>query len=245
MKIAACIVIRRLTMKKYLLFTVLTVLLLSANSSAGTANFSDACATMSLTGPDADTGEGYFIEATGKVNSGYSHYVWFYVDGQFNNYSYSFFSTSFNKKYGPFTDPHTFKITVQGGSAMNLCKRSVELTVAPRKKDPKEMAADICTAIGSLSDSSFKNNPSQRKNAFCEKTSEVIQLIEYAANSTDPVVQDQFYQDAIEKLQNDIGAKMDSFTGGEKNNDWVTDEKTQEPLYGSVHKLIKELQELQ
>lgn len=245
MKIAECIVKRRPTMKKYLLFTVLTVLLLSANSSAGTADFSDTCATLSLTGPDADPGEGYSIEATGKVNSGYSYYAWFYIDGVYNSYSYSFFSTSFTRKYGPFTGPHTFKVTIQGGGAMNLCKRSVELTVAPKKKDPKEMAADICTAIGSLPDSSFKNNPSQRKNAFCEKTDEVIQLIEYAVNSTDPVVQDQFYQDAIEKLQNDIGAKMDSFTGGEKNNDWVTDEKAQEPVYGNVQKLIKELQDLQ
>lgn len=232
-------------MKRFLLFTFLSVLLLSTSSNATTANFSDTCASLSLTGPDSEPGDGYFIDASGKVNSGYSYYAWLYVDGVYNSYSNSFFSTSFTKRYGPFTAPHTFKLIIQGGGAMNLCKRSVELTVAPKKKDPREMAADICTAIGSLPDSSFKNNPSQRKNAFCEKTDEVIELIEYATNSTDPVVQDQFYQDAIDKLQNDIGAKMDSYAGGEKNNDWVTDEKVQEPIYRDVQKLIKELQELQ
>jgi len=232
-------------MKKYLLFTFLAVLLLNSNSSATTATYSDTCANLSLTGPDADPGYGYFIDASGKINSGYSYYAWFYVDGVYTSYTSSFFSTSFTKKYGPFTGLHTFKLTAQGGGSMNLCKRSVELTVAPKKKDPKEMAADICSAIGSLPDSAFKNNPSQRKNAFCEKAEEIIQLIYNAEGSTDPVVQDQFYQDAIDKLQNDIGAKMDSYEGGEKNNDWVTDEKSQESVYPNVQELIKELQDLQ
>lgn len=232
-------------MKKYLLFTILAFLLLNSNSNATTATFSDTCANLSLTGPDEDPGNGYFIDASGKVNSGYSYYAWFYVDGQYHSYSNSFFSTSFTKRYGPFTGPHTFKLTIQGGGAVNLCKRSVELTVAPKKKDPKEMAADICTVISSLPDGSFKNNPSQRKNAFCEMTDEVIQLIQYAEGSTDPVVQDQFYQDAINKLQSDIGAKMDSFAGGDTKNDWITDEKVQEPIYGDVQKLVKELQDLQ
>lgn len=232
-------------MKRYLLLTLLTVLFLSTNSHALTSTFSDTCANLSLTGPDNDPGDGYFIDASGKVNSGYSYYAWLYVDGVYNSYSYSFFSTSFAKRYGPFTGPHSFKVIIQGGGAMNLCKRSVELIVAPKKMDPKEMAADICTSIGSLPDSAFKNNPSQRKNAFCEKTEEVINLIEYANNSTDPVVQDQFYQEAMDKLQNDIGSKMDSYAGGEKNNDWITDEKAQEPVYRDVQKLIKELQDLQ
>lgn len=232
-------------MKKAILLVILSVTLLIPNAYALTSTYSDSCANLSLTGPDTDPGDSYFIDASGKVNSGYSYYAWFYVDGQFNSYSYSFFSTSFAKRYGPFTGPHTFKLTIQGGSSINLCKRSVELSVAPKKKNPQEMAADLCSAIGSLPDSAFKNNPSQRKNAFCEKTDEVIQLIEYAVNSTDPVVQDQFYQDAIDKLQNDIGAKMDSYAGGEKNNDWVTDEKAQAPIYQDIQELIKELQDLQ
>lgn len=232
-------------MKRSLFFVLITVLFLGTDSGATTATFSDNCATLSMTGPDNDPGDGYFIEASGKIKSGYSYYAWLYVDGVYNSYSYSFDSTSFTNRYGPFYGPHTFKISAQGGGAMNLYKSSVELTVAPKKKDPKEMAADICAAISSLPDSAFRNNPSQRKNAFCEKTDEVIQLVEYAANSTDPVVQDQFYQDAIDKLQNDIGVKMDSHAGGEKNNDWVTDEKAQEFIYRDVQKLIKELQGLQ
>lgn len=230
---------------KRTLLTIFILLLFNNAPEASTSSFFDSCASLSLTGPDADTGAEYFIDASGKVNSGYSYYSWFYMDGLYQSYNYSFFTTSFTRRYGPFTGPHTFKIVIQGGGAMNLCKRSVELSVAPRKKEPKEMAADLCAAIGSLPDSAFKNNPVQRKNTFCEKTSEVVQLIEYAEGSTDPVVQDQFYQEAIEKLQNDMGAKMDSFKSGEKNNDWITDEKAQEPIYKDIQVLIKELQDLQ
>lgn len=110
---------------------------------------------------------------------------------------------------------------------------------------PKEMAANICTAIRSFPASAFKNNPPQRIDAFCEKIDEVISLIEYAEMSTDSVVRDQFYQEAIDKLQNDIGAKMDSHAGGEKNNDWITDENVQAPVYQDIQQLIKELHDMQ
>lgn len=229
-------------MRNKLLFILLAVLMLNTNSYATTATNSDACATVSLTGPDVDPEAPYFIDASGKVNSGYSNYAWLYIDGVYNSYSYNLRSTAFAKKYGPFTGPRTFKLIIQGGAGMALCKTSIDLTVAPKKKDPKELAADICTAIGSLPDSAFKNNPDQRKNAFCEKTTEVIQLIESGEGSTDPAAKAQYYKDAIEKLQNDIGAKMDSYAGGQKNNDWVTDETVQPSIYQIVQKLIKELQ---
>lgn len=319
-------------MKKYLLFTLLTFILLNSNSSATTATFSDTCATLSLAGPDADPDYGYFIDASGKVNSGYSYYAWFYIDGVYTSYSNSFFSTSFTKKYGPFTGPHTYKLTIQGGSSVNLCKRSVELTVASPKKGisvsigavttptnsntqtisgsmdsgaivtvmtdtaasagtvsyptpttwsctisglaegingitvtakdaagnaatataaisyvvpPKEAAANICDSIKSIQDNAFKNNPPQRKNVLCEKTDEVIELIRDAENSTDPIVQDQFYQEAIEKLRNDIGAKMDGYSGGDSKNDWITGKEAQVPIYRAVQKLMNDLQDLQ
>ena len=232
-------------MKILAVLTCLAALLVATNVHALTSTTSDTCANLSLTGPDTDPGDGYFIDASGKVNSGYGYYAWFYIDGVYNSYSYSFSSTSFTKRYGPFTGPHTFKVTTQGGNMKNLCKSSVELKVTPKKKDPKEMAADICATIGSLPDASFKNNPAQRKNAFCEKTEEVVQLIQDAEASTDPVVQDQYYQEAINKLQNDIGAKMDSYAGGDKGNDWINDEIAQAAVYPAVQKLVKELQDLQ
>lgn len=496
-------------MKRSLLLAFITILFLSTSSNATTATYSDACATLSLTGPDTDQGNGYLIGASGKVNSGYSYYAWFYIDGVYTSYSNSFFSTSFAKNFGPFTGPHTFKLAIQGGSGMSICKRSVELTVAPPKKDiavsigamttptnvsvqtisgnmdsgatvavttdstasagpviyptpttwnctisgfaegmnvitatardpfgnvgsaaatitydvtaptvsidtittptnkslqtingtvengsamtltantgayfgatnytsptswnstiyglvegvnmitatardaagntataaagityditaptvsinpvatptnvnaqtisgivesgavvtllantassfapidyptpltwvcavsglaegpniitavakdaagnmaiasatilyvvpPKDVAANICETIRSAPDSAFKNNPAQRKNAFCEKTDEVIELIRNAENSIDKIVQQQFYQYAINKLKNDIGAKMDGFAGGDSKNDWITDKQVQTPIYRTVQKLIKELlQELQ
>lgn len=583
-------------MKKAVLLVVLSVTLLISNAYALTSIYSDSCATLSLTGPDADPGYGYFIDASGKVNSGYSYYAWFYVDGVYTSYASSFFSTSFTKKYGPFIGPHTYKLTIQGGSSVNLCKRSVELTVASPKKDisvsigavttptssstqtisgsvdsgaivtvmtdtaasagtvnyptpttwsctisglaegvnritvtakdavgntgtaatsityddtapavsidsvrtptndniqtisgtregdasisvttnttafagtvnyptsttwnctvsgfvegtntitvtardyagntatavagviydtavptvsidtittptnkssqtingtvesgaavtltantnvsfgavnyptattwscainglaeganmitvaardaagntatavtsiiydvtaptvsidavttpasvntqaisgtvesgasvtltantaasfgavnyptpetwdctvsglvegsniitaaakdaagntatstatisyvvpPKEAAANICDSIKSIQDNAFKNNPPQRKNALCEKTDEVIELIRNAENSTDPTVQDQFYQEAIEKLRNDIGAKMDGYSGGDSKNDWITGKEAQVPIYRAVQKLMNDLQDLQ
>jgi len=493
-------------MMRCILIAFITILSLNSHSNAATTTYSDSCATLSLTGPDTDPGNGYIISASGKVNSGYSYYAWFYVDGVYTSYSNSFFSTSFAKDFGPFTGPHTYKMTIQGGGSMNLCKRSVELTVAPPKKDlsvsigavttptnvsvqtisgsmdsgaivsvttdstasagtiiyptpttwnctisglvegsnvitatasdpfgnngtvaatilyditaptvsidtlttptnkgsqtisgtaengsaitltantgayfgainyttptawnstiyglvegvnaitatardaagnkataaagiiydvtaptvsinpvatpadlnaqtlsgavesgaavtllantalsfgaidyptpltwecpvirlaegpniitavakdaagniataaaaityvvsPKEVAANICATIRSAPDNAFKNNPLQRKNALCEKTDEVIELIRDAENSTDNVVQQQFYQDAVEKLSNDIGAKMDGFAGGDPKNDWITDKQAQTPIYRTVQKLIKELQD--
>jgi hypothetical protein len=230
-------------MKRYLFFAFLAVLLLSVNSNAATVSLSDNCATLSLTGPDTDPGYNYHIEASGRNNLGNWYYAWFYVDGKFYASNSSFITNSFTTKYGPFTGPHTFKLTVKGGvGGMNWCTRSVELTV---KKDLKKMAADICTAIESLPGSAFKNNPDQRKNAFCQKIAEVIQLIESAEASTDPAIRNQYYQEAIDKLQNDIGAKMDSHAGGDPKDDWITDEYYQRPIYENVQQLAGELLNLQ
>ena len=103
------------------------------------------------------------------------------------------------------------------------------------------MAADICAAINALSDSAFKNNPSQRKNAFCNKTDEVMRLIESADGSTDPTAKKQYYQEAINILQNDIGAKMDGYSGGDSKDDWITDKDAQTSVYPKVQQLVGEL----
>lgn len=120
---------------------------------------------------------------------------------------------------------------------MNWDSRSVELKV---KKDLKKMAADICEAIKDLPDGAFKNNPSQRKNALCNKTDEVIQLIESAEANTDPTVKKQYYQEAINKLQTDIGAKMDGYSGGDPKDDWIS-EQYQPPIHQKVQQLVGEL----
>lgn len=226
-------------MKRFLFFSFLTLLFLSTDSNASTATYSDDCATLSLTGPGTDPGSPYYIEASGKNNSGNTYITWFYSDGNYIGSSQSFTSPSFATSYGPFTGPHIFKLTIQGGGdAHGYCKRSVELAV---KKDLKKMATDICAATNALSDGAFKNNPSQRKNAFCNKTDEVIRLIESAEGSTDPTAKKQYYQEAINVLQNDIGAKMDGYSGGDSKDDWITDKDAQASVYPKVQQLVGEL----
>jgi len=102
----------------------------------------------------------------------------------------------------------------------------------------------ICSAINEIEGGAFKNNPSQRKKALCNKLEEVSTLADYAANSTDPIVQSQFYLDAIKKLTNDIGAKMDSSFGGQSKNDWITDSDAQSVIYPMVNDLRETMQGL-
>jgi len=228
-------------MKRFQAFAFLTVLLLSANASALTSSFSDTCATLSLTGPSIDPGSPYYIEASGRNNLGSFHNASLYIDEHYSGYSSSsVFDPSFTQNFGTFTGAHTFKLTILCGPIHDLNWRFVELTVA--RKDLKKMAADICTAIKDLPGGAFKNNPEQRKNAFCNKTDEVIRLIESAEASTEPTAKKQYYQEAIDKLLNDIGAKMDGYlVGGDPKDDWITNEATQLDLYPRVQQLVGEL----
>lgn len=118
-------------MKRVLSLAFIAVLTLIAYSHASTKTYSDSCSTLSLVRPDTGSGDEYFIEASGKANSGYSYYAWFYIDGSHAGTSNSFSNASFSERYGPFKGPHTYKLTIQVGGSMNLCKSSVELTVAP------------------------------------------------------------------------------------------------------------------
>jgi len=71
-------------------------------------------------------------------------------------------------------------------------------------------------AIDNLPDSVFKNNAEQRKKTLNNKLDSFInEILEGNYNS------------ALDKLENDILAKMDGFIGGNPNNDWIIDEETQ------------------
>lgn len=80
----------------------------------------------------------------------------------------------------------------------------------------------INTYIMNLDDSAFKNNADNRKAALENKLDAVQTLID-GGN----------YEDAIDKLTNDILAKMD---GG--NNDWITDTEAQADLQGLIDDLV-------
>jgi hypothetical protein len=80
----------------------------------------------------------------------------------------------------------------------------------------------INTYILNLDDSAFSNNPANRKNALGNKLDAVQQMID-----------DGNYEEAIDKLQNDILAKMD---GGK--NDWITDPSAQAELQVLIDGLV-------
>jgi hypothetical protein len=84
-----------------------------------------------------------------------------------------------------------------------------------------------------LPGSDFKNNPTTRKNALSNKIKEVMDLIDAGE-----------YEDAIDKLENDIRAKADGSLGGNYKNDWVTDPDAQEDICQFVDDLISYLETL-
>ncbi len=92
---------------------------------------------------------------------------------------------------------------------------------------------DIDDYIQNLPPECFKNNPGNRKNTFHLKLGEVQTLIDNGE-----------YQAAINKLQNDIRAKMDGSLGGNPNNDWISCPEAQADLCAMIDALIAYLQTL-
>jgi hypothetical protein len=88
-------------------------------------------------------------------------------------------------------------------------------------------------SIQDLPDDAFKTNPDKRKNAFSEKLGEVLELIDAEA-----------YQEAIDKLQNDIRAKADGYVDGNPKNDWITDPEAQEEICTIIDDLVAYLETL-
>jgi len=89
--------------------------------------------------------------------------------------------------------------------------------------------SDIDNYIQGLPEGCFKNNPDQRKNALYNKLTEVQALIDAGE-----------YQEAIDKLTNDIKPKMD----GEGSNDWITCTGAQDYLIILIDALIEYLEGL-
>jgi len=89
---------------------------------------------------------------------------------------------------------------------------------------------DINDYIQSLPNKSFKNNPSQRKNALKNKLEEIYVKID-----------NEEYQEAINKLENDVRTKADGFVDGSKNNDWITNQVVQQEICEMIDRLISGL----
>jgi PKD repeat protein len=87
--------------------------------------------------------------------------------------------------------------------------------------------------VQNLPDDAFRNNPEKRKNAFSEKLGEVIGLVDAGE-----------YQEAIDKLRNDVRAKADGHVDGNPRNDWITDPEAQEEICTMIDDLIAYLETL-
>jgi len=87
--------------------------------------------------------------------------------------------------------------------------------------------------IQELPDDAFKNNPDQRQHALSQKLAEVNGLIELGQ-----------YEDAINKLNNDIRAKADGSLGGNPKNDWITDPEAQQAICAMIDELVAYLETL-
>lgn len=91
----------------------------------------------------------------------------------------------------------------------------------------EEIIKNLNDYIQNLPDNAFKNNPRQRKNALKNKLEEVFIKIE-----------NKEYQEAIQKLQNDIRAKADGTVGGDPKDDWIIDTKAQNEICTMIDDLI-------
>jgi len=92
---------------------------------------------------------------------------------------------------------------------------------------------EIDDYIQDIDDDAFKNNAEQRKNALSNKLEAVMALIDAGE-----------YQDAINKLKNDIRSKCDGSLGGNPKNDWITDPDVQAELCAMIDALIAYLETL-
>jgi hypothetical protein len=214
------------------------------NALAETATISDECGTLTMTSRPTTQDGDYMVDLEGVIPSSYYHMAYVYLDGS-PDYALtfsSFWSNSLATSIGPYTGSHLFKLVMRGGGSHGICETSLELAVGNLEKDPIAMSNDLCSAIRELDDGAFKNQPDQRKNALCNKLVQVATQIEYATNAGDPGISNLYYMNAIAKLSNDIGAKMDALFGGHKNNDWIVAPEAQATLHPMVHEIIETLQ---
>lgn len=107
-----------------------------------------------------------------------------------------------------------------------------------------QLLLDVEYIIVSLPDDAFKNNATNRKKALSNKISYVLDTLELAKSETDPIIQDEMYDEVINKLQNDILEKMDGYLGGNEKNDWIIDCDAQIELNELIDEIVSIIIEL-
>ena len=91
----------------------------------------------------------------------------------------------------------------------------------------EESIKNLDDYIQTLPMNAFRSNSEQRKNALHSKLQEVFLKIE-----------NKEYQEAINKLENDIRAKADSAMSGDPKNDWIIDSTAQREICKIIDDLI-------
>jgi len=106
---------------------------------------------------------------------------------------------------------------------VNSDPSSVTITATATQDDVIQALRDAIDAINGLADTDFKNI--KRRKTLANKINVVIKMVDQG-----------LFQDALDKLQNDILAKTDGCLGGHDGNDWITNCDAQAQV--SVHLLI-------
>jgi PKD repeat protein len=96
---------------------------------------------------------------------------------------------------------------------------------------PGQAVQTLDEYIQGLEDSAFKNNATQRKRALHNSLEALIGLINAGE-----------FQQATDKLLNDIRAKADGSLGGNPKNDWITDPTAQQTICALIDDIIADLQ---
>lgn len=109
---------------------------------------------------------------------------------------------------------------------------------------PCEQVGFVKEGINALSNSAFINNGPQRKNALSSKLDEICIISTNAENTADLIIRNQYYNEALDKIKNDILTKMDGSAGGIPKNDWIIDPVAQGLIYPKVTELAKIVTEL-
>ena len=79
----------------------------------------------------------------------------------------------------------------------------------------------------------FSNRPGQRKNALGRKLEAVVGMIDRGE-----------YQNAIDKLLDDIRIKADGSLGSDPTDDWITDPDVQQEVCSMIDELVSYIRTL-